>query len=173
MPDGGLGGSGGSGVGESSGGGGGGGGLGAGPLGGGSGAPGMTEDLQWRRRAIVAEERVAELEKELAQARKALGDAEMRTRIEREAQSMDAVDVETAVLLTQAAVAGMDSPDVVVALRDLKRRKPFLFRAPATGASMAGDAGAGDSGLARALEEARTSGDRQALLRYLRLRRMV
>ncbi|MBL8760369.1 MAG: hypothetical protein JNL50_03620 [Phycisphaerae bacterium] len=172
MPDGGLGGQGGGGIGS---GGGGGGGEGS-PESQGAGNPLVTDDLLWRRRAIAAEERLADLEKQLDQARSAIGQAEQRARLEREAQAMNAVDVETVVLLAQAALAGMDAPDVGAALRDLKRRKPFLFRAaPSTApsaASMAGDAGdPGDAHLARALEEARTSGDRQALLRYLRLRR--
>ena len=168
MPDGGLGGQGGGGIGS---GGGGGGGEGS-PESQGAGNPLVTDDLLWRRRAIAAEERLADLEKQLDQARSAIGQAEQRARLEREAQAMNAVDVETVVLLAQAALAGMDAPDVGAALRDLKRRKPFLFRAAPSAASMAGDPGdPGDAQLARALEEARTSGDRQALLRYLRLRR--
>lgn len=172
MPDGGLGGLGGGGIG--------GGGLGGGGSGGGEGAPQsqgaggplVTEDLQWRRRAIAAEDRLAELEKQLDEAKQAAGRAELRSRLEREAQALDAVDVETVVLLAQAALAGMDAPDVGAVLRDLKRRKPFLFRAGAQPAAMAPDAGSGeDLALARALDEARASGDRQALLRYLRMRR--
>ena len=133
MPDGGLGGLGGGGIGS---GGGSGGGEGA-PESQGAGGPLVTEDLQWRRRAIAAEERLAELEKQLDEAKQAAGRAELRSRLEREAQALDAVDVETVVMLAQAALAGMDAPDVGAALRDLKRRKPFLFRAGAQPAAMA------------------------------------
>lgn len=172
MPDGGLGGLGGGGLGGGGIGGGGAGGGESSPESQGAGGPLVTEDLQWRRRAIAAEDRLAELEKQLDEAKEAAGRAELRSRLEREAQALDAVDVETVVLLAQAALAGMDAPDVGAVLRDLKRRKPFLFRAGVQPAAMAPDAGSGeDFALARALEEARASGDRNALLRYLRMRR--
>lgn len=168
MPDGGLGGSGGGGIGS-------GGGSGGGensPQSQGAGAPLVTEDLQWRRRAIAAEDRLAELEKQLEEARTSIGQAERRSRIEREAQALDAVDIETVSLLAQTTLAGMDAPDVGAALRDLKRRKPFLFRSPAQPSAMAPQGTSGeDTALARALEEARASGDRRALLQYLRMRR--
>ncbi len=169
MPDEGIGETGGGGVVI---GGGGAGAGGAAPAGGGVVAPLLTEDLQWRRRAIAAEDRLAELEKQLDEARRSVGRAELRSRIEREAQAMDAVDIETVTLLTQAALAGMDAPDVGAAMRDLKRRKAFLFRGAAHPSAMAPQgAGGEDAALARALEEARASGDRRALLEYLRKRR--
>lgn len=167
MPDGGLGGSGGGGIGS--------GGSGAGegpPESQGAGGPLVTEDLQWRRRAIAAEDRLAELEKQLDEARQSIGQAERRSRIEREAQALDPIDVETVALLAQTTLAGMDAPDVGAALRDLKRRKPFLFRSPAQPSAMAPQGTSGeDTALARALEEARASGDRRTLLHYLRMRR--
>lgn len=169
MPDGGLGGTGG-------------GGVGGGPGEGGSatespGASGplVTEELQWRRRAIAAEERLADLEKQLSDARASMGRFELRTRLEREAEAMGAIDVEAVVLLAQEAMSGLDASEAGAVVRDLKRRKPLLFRAVAQPSAMAADpgTGAGDEGLARALEEARVSGDRRALLRYLRMRRGV
>lgn len=167
MPDGGLGGQGGGGIGS----GGSGGGEGS-PQPQGAGAPLVTDDLQWRRRAIAAEDRLAELEKQLEEARKSIGQAELRSRLEREAQALDAIDSETVVLLAQAALAGMDAPDAGAVLRDLKRRKPFLFRNAAQPSAMAPQGPSGeDAALARALEEARASGDRRALLQYLRMRR--
>lgn len=168
MPDGGLGGTGGGGVGT----GGSGGGEGGAPESQGAGGPLLTEDLQWRRRAIAAEDRLAELEKQLDEARQSIGRAELRSRIEREAQALDAIDVETVALLAQTTLAGMDAPDVGAVLRDLKRRKPFLFRGAAPPSAMAPQGTSGeDAALARALEEARASGDRRALLQYLRMRR--
>lgn len=169
MPDGGLGGTGGGGVVT---GGGSGGGEGGAPESQGTGAPLVTEDLQWRRRAIAAEDRLAELEKQLEEARASIGRAELRSRIEREAQALDAIDLETVALLAQTTLAGMDAPDVGAALRDLRRRKPFLFRGAAQPSAMAPLGASGeDAALARALEEARASGDRRALLQYLRMRR--
>lgn len=137
-------------------------------------------EARWRRRALEAEERlrameekVQELERLLAQAREALDASERRRIIEREVAREGAIDVETAALLTELAVAGMREADVAGAVAELKRRKPFLFRrAPASPASamIPGEAGPGAE-LEDAARTARDTGNRQALLRYLRLRR--
>ncbi len=172
MPDGGLGGTGGGGVGT-------GGGSGEGgnaPESPGAAGPLVTEELQWRRRAIAAEERLADLEKQLSDARASMGRFELRSRLEREAEAMGAIDVEAVVLLALEATPELDASEAGAAVRDLKRRKPALFSAGAQASAMAADPGPGagdDASLARALEEARVSGDRGALLRYLRMRRGV
>jgi len=140
----------------------------------------VTEELDWRRRALVAEERVTELEGQVGEcesalegARHALDACEVRRRIERQLVEADVVDLETALMLTEAAVQGMAEPDVAAAIADLKKRKGFLFReAPVSRASaMSGVAGPGLGAATALAEEARISGDRAALLRYLRLKR--
>ena len=115
--------------------------------------------------------KLAQTEQLLSQAREALDAAERKRQIERELWQEGAVDVETAAMLTEAAVAGMKPGDVRVAVADLKKRKPFLFRASASrGSGVMGGQSVGDH-LVAAAAEARESGDRRALLRYLRLRR--
>lgn len=138
-----------------------------------------------RERATRSEEaasastaRANELEATLAQAR-AEAEAVRRGReIDQELIEGGAVDLETTRLLAEAAVARMERPDIAAAVRELKRRKPFLFRGMGIGAPTAArfpDDGAPKSNgsIDDASEEARTSGDRMALLRYLRMKRGV
>jgi hypothetical protein len=143
-------------------------------------APG--EAGQWRSRAVAAEGHLRELEAKLVEVEKQLGEtraavdaADRRRQIERELAQADAIDLESATLLTEAAVGAMSAPDVALAVKDLKKRKPFLFRVLSAGASrasaMAGAPRGTSDDLGRAADEARTSGDRGALLRYLRLKR--
>lgn len=126
-----------------------------------------------RRRAEAAEARAAQLERQLAETRETLDAAERRRAISEGLAQAQALDLETAALLTEAAVAQMAEADVGAAIADLKRRKPFLFRqAPRPGAmSPAPRAAAPRDTLADAASAARDSGDRRALLEYLRLRR--
>ncbi|MBL0921564.1 MAG: hypothetical protein IBJ10_05480, partial [Phycisphaerales bacterium] len=87
------------------------------------------------------------------------------------------LDLETARLMTEAAVAQMPERDVAGAIAELRRSKPFLFRSPAGGASPPALSPRAEApqrtDLSGALEEAAVTGDRAALLRYLRLKRRV
>ncbi len=90
----------------------------------------------------------------------------------------DAVDLESARLLTEVAVASMSDADAKAAVADLKKRKPFLFRSrtpsPTSSAASMSSAPArrADSAADHAASEAAArAGDRRALLRYLRARR--
>ena len=86
----------------------------------------------------------------------------------------DAIDIDAARLLTEAAVQSMDEPDVTEAVEDLRRHKPFLFHpdsSEADGLALAPMIEGHDDPLAQAAEQAQHSGDRRDLLRYLRLRR--
>lgn len=147
------------------------------------GGPGFSEEIEWKARALDAEKlveelqgQVARLEGELAGEREAVDAAEQRRQIEQQLREARAIDLETARLLTESAVQAMDEPDVARAVSELRRSKPFLF-APSVSAGtavMAGHiAGGGKNELACAAEDARSSGDRRALLRYLRLKRGV
>lgn len=119
--------------------------------------------------------RLAEAEASLAQAREALDAAERRHQIDLLLIESEAIDLEAARLLTELSVSQMESKDAASAVADLKRRKPYLFRRMATrtpaGAAMSAAAGEGWP-LEEAAAAAR-SGDRGALLRYLRARRGV
>jgi molybdopterin converting factor small subunit len=123
-------------------------------------------------------ERVAELEQTLREAREALDASERRREIDVALLREEAVDLETARMLTEAAVEQMDEPDVALAVRELRQRKAFLFRRGSAngGAAMSGH-GPGDatgaSVVAEAASAAAATGDRGALLRYLRARRGV
>lgn len=143
-------------------------------------------------RVSALEAKVSELSSTLAQTREALDSAERRHKIDLALVEADTLDLETARLLTELAVQQMDSADITLAISDLKRRKSFLFRAPGSpnptpppppppsGRSAirpSGVMGAREpapqppSPLAGAATEALATGDRAALLRYLRARR--
>lgn len=157
------------------------------PIGGGGGeaearAP-VSEELVWKARAEDAEAeverlsgRLGEVERALAEAVGQLESAETKRQIERELFEADALDLEACCLLTEAAVSQMDEPDVGLAVRELRTRKPYLFHGGGE-ASGGGDratmlpAAHGGDGLEEMASSARASGDRAALLRYLRQRR--
>ncbi len=130
----------------------------------------IDASTDWQVKAAELESRLAESEKSLAASREALGTAERRREIERELSRLGAIDLETTALLTEAALAGAEKPDAKAAIAALKRSKPFLFRAPVRASAMSA-AVEPTSGLESAAAAARESGDRRALLRYLRMRR--
>lgn len=129
-------------------------------------AIGRTRDAAIAR----VEEELAGLRAALAACRAALDQAERRHEIELALLRADALDMETARVMTEALVAQMSEPDVARAVEDLRRRKPFLFRAkrPPAGMGAPGAVGSGVGGEANAAAR----GDRAALLRFLRARRV-
>lgn len=141
----------------------------------------VSESIRYRRRAQAAEQKLQEMqtqletaERSLNETRQALRDVERRQQIDQLLSESEAVDLEAARLLTEAAVAQMDEPDVQAAVVELRSRKPYLFRrsASAGGGSMAARRRHGSGGeLADAADAAATTGQRQDLLRYLRMRR--
>lgn len=152
--------------------------MGAGPV---ADGPAVGGEFNWRRRALAAEQRLEELrsrfqeqlrdlESQLVAARAGLSEAERRRAIDAELLAAGALDLETARLLAEPAVGADGEPAEVIA--ELRRRKPFLFRsAPAASAMSAGAGPARPAADLAAL--ARESGDRRALLRYLRSKRSV
>ncbi len=134
---------------------------------------------QWRERAERAEskvndltDRLAQSESSLEQARHTIDAVELRRTIEHDLVEADAIDLETATILTQAALETMDEPDAAVAIQDLRRRKPFLFRSQSNRPSaMSALSRPGQGALDDVAESARRSGDRRELLRYLRMKR--
>lgn len=150
------------------------------------GAP-VSEEVLWKARAEEAEERAAQLEAEIEGLRRELesvgqrlSEAARRHEIDRSVAASDAVDAETVALLAERELDGMEEPDVTAALAALRRAKPFLFgRRALAGSAHAGAALGpvverarrhGDE-LHELAEDARESGDRRALMEYLRQRR--
>lgn len=123
------------------------------------------------------EAQAASLNEQLAQAREAIDHVEKRHQIDMMLVESDAVDIESARLLAELAVQQMPGKDIRAVIDDLRRRKPVLFRARQAPAATPGPmspasrAVSGDALLESAAEEAAITGDRNALLRYLRARR--
>lgn len=155
------------------------------PDGGGQAGPASDPSAspdRWRKRALEAESKIADLEKRLGeleaaleQSRTAQATIERKRQIDRALAEAQPIDLETAALLTESALDQMQTPDVAAAIGELRRRKPWLFResrAATPTAAMAASADPAmeqerlDDGLIRAAR----SGDRRALLRYLRSR---
>jgi predicted RNase H-like nuclease (RuvC/YqgF family) len=139
------------------------------------------EARKYRKRAQAAESALGELQRELEEKATRLDELEQTVaHLERRASvdalllEAEAIDIESARLLTEMAVAHMDEPDVETAVTELKRRKPFLFKAASAASTLAAKV----DGAARVLDaaanaavEAQLTGSRTDLLRYLRLRR--
>jgi|GEM_PF-1791316 len=136
-----------------------------------------------RKRAIAAEARVEDLAKELRQTRQSLEDAQREINNQQRTAAIDAalieadaIDLETTRLLAKAADDERDNKsDPRIIVTDLKRRKPFLFRSQPSSAASAMSATATDDSTAsiQAAAEAAAGGDRNALMRFLRLRRQL
>jgi hypothetical protein len=141
--------------------------------------PAINETQRWQALLEEAESeiadleaRVAELEAALADARTTAGRAARERTLEQELARAGAIDTDTAALLLARAMADQPEADIGALVRDLRERKPFLFAAtrPRAGASM-GPAVPVDE-LGELATDARHTGDRAALLRYLRRRRV-
>lgn len=145
----------------------------------------VNEEVIWKARAQEAEEeveqlrnRIVELESELSGANETITQVERRAEIDRELTAAKAVDLETARLLTETVIGEMDKPDVALAVRELCDRKPYLFlgkqRGVQAGASMpANTLSTPEDDLGEMANQARSSGNRNELLRYLRARRVI
>jgi hypothetical protein len=136
------------------------------------------QGADWREQAHAAgakatalEQRLTELDKQLADSKAALATLERKRAIERELVEQGTIDLEAAGLLAEAAVAGLADPNLPGAIAELKRRKPHLFRPAAPAGAMSSAPGAPAPPLEEAAATARATGDRRALLSYLRLRR--
>lgn len=141
----------------------------------------VAEAIRYRKRAQAAEQQLTGLQDQLDQAQQRVELAEQtiqslerRQRIDALLAEADAIDIDAARLLTEAAVQSMDEPDVAEAVEDLRLHKPYLFHpdsSQAEGLALAPQIEGLDDPLAQAAEQAQHSGDRRDLLRYLRLRR--
>jgi hypothetical protein len=122
-----------------------------------------AEELAAENEALRA--RVVELES-------ALAGVERRFELERALMDAGVIDLETALAVAATRVDSELGPAAVVS--ELLATKPFLFRVtrPSVRGSASGGSSSGSaSSLTSLAEEARTTGDRRALTRYLRRRR--
>lgn len=144
----------------------------------------IGEAKKYRKRAQAAEKTLGELQQELAaktgrlaELEQTVADLERAGRVDQLLIEADAIDLESARLLTTMAIEQMDEPDAAEAVAELKRRKPFLFRATSrnSGAMSArpNDSTPVREAASRAAQEASQSGNRTDLLRYLRLKRTL
>ena len=126
-------------------------------------------------RITELEAQLAELREQYDQSQQTITALERRAKIDALLTEADAIDLDTARLLTEVAVGAMDEPDVAAAVDDLRRHKPFLFsprhdelgigvQSPRLPEEFGGPADL-------VAQQAQQSGDRRDLLRYLRLRR--
>ena len=117
--------------------------------------------------------RLGDLQARLTVSDEIIASLERRQKIDAHLAQSDVVDLEVARLLTEAAVTQMDEPDVALAVKDLRRDKPYLFRdRPSPGASAMSERFDFDPLHDQADTAARAAaGDKRALDRYLRLRR--
>jgi len=140
--------------------------------------PRVSEEVVWKDRALDAErevealrERVGELESELERVRGELRDSSRRAEIDRLLRDAGATDPETARAVVESMSPGDGPGELAAAVSRLRRDKPFLFETGGVRSSTAGVAAGGVDAVRAAEEEARHTGDRRALLRYLRVRR--
>ncbi len=143
----------------------------------------VSEAKKYRKRAQAAEKILEDFKVELAEKNEALRkqrqtitDMRRQRLIDELLVDSEAIDLETTRLLTEMALSEMEEPDVEQAISQLRLRKPFLFRQTARNAAALSPKAENDqTSLARSMEhaaaEAHSSGNRMALLRYLRLRR--
>jgi len=110
---------------------------------------------------------------ELEQARQTIDQLERRQKIDEILADSEVLDMEVGRLLTEMAVEMMDEPDLRMAIEDLRRHKPYLFRRPQSGvvAMPAHRRELSQHQAEHAAHQAAASGHRRDLLKYLRLRR--
>ena len=140
----------------------------------------VGESIRYRKRAQAAEHELSELRQSVEAMQHQLDEAQQTvSQLERH-QKVDAllaeskvVDLQVARLLTEAAIESMDQPDVELAIADLRRSKPYLFRRRTDQeiSAMSARADVMTQPAEDAARQAVETGDRRDLLRYLRLRR--
>lgn len=141
--------------------------------------PAPSEEQRWQALLEEAESEIADLEARVAELESALEQARLDAERQQQTQAVQqalaragVIDAETAALLLGPELAAEHAPDIDTLVRDLRARKPFLFAPPSRPAPNAAmGPGAGVDDLGDLATSARHSGDRAALLRYLRRRR--
>ncbi len=140
----------------------------------------VSEAVRYRKRAQTAERELEQLQQEQSRlqndlqiSRETIEYLERRQRVDQSLQQAEAIDLETARLLTEIAIADLDEPDIELAVEELKREKPFLFRRGTRSHNMSARPQAVPTEVSTAAEQAKATGHRRDLLHYLRLRRQA
>lgn len=139
----------------------------------------VSESIKYRKRAQAAESTVREYETRMGELsdqvevlKSEVGQYERRERIHQLLLEAEVIDLEAGRLLAEMSISQMEEEDVGLAVEELRRTKPYLFRRSERVGRMPGKFE--DRGVDRILDAAASaaaSGDRRDLLRYLRLRR--
>jgi len=151
--------------------------------------PPVSEETDWRTRALEAESKLAQLETDsqslrtqLAQAQSDLAQEKQSREIDRALASAGAIDPEVASLMLASMLASPaqtgDPPassDIPSLINSLRASKPFLFESalpsrPTPSAMSPAITTSPTDSLSDLATQARTSGDRRSLLAYLRAR---
>ncbi len=134
-----------------------------------AGEPGQSSGPQAAGRLDALERGLIELEAKLSEALQRMNAAQQAQALDKELRSAGAIDVETAAaLITQNRGAGKQL-DIPAQVSALKQSKPFLFRSSVAGGVM-GPSARRDP-LTQLAQHAVATGDKRALLEYLRARR--
>ncbi|MGA2070912.1 MAG: hypothetical protein ABSG97_06145 [Sedimentisphaerales bacterium] len=145
----------------------------------------VGESIRYRKRAQGAEKRVEELAGELADAKAEatrLADELKATHREQELMkrlaSEGTRDLEAAMLIAKARLAGKDQADLGGVIEQLKKEKQYLFGEKTSGSatvktSPAKEQRSGAGVLERAAKRAAGTGSRGDLQEYMRRRRSV
>lgn len=122
--------------------------------------------------SVKLQQRVLELESQLAERDKASAKESLLRSIDSELAKAQAIDVEATRLLAMAALEGENADVKAVSriVRELREKKPRLFEGGVREGSM-GPMREQASDVDLAAERALATGHRRALLEYLRLRR--
>ena len=138
----------------------------------------VAEAIRYRKRAQTAEQQLdatrselEQIESQLTESQQLIASLEKRQKIDALLAESDVIDLEAARLLTERVIEEMDEPDVKLAIDDLRRHKPYLFHRSQQARLMSAAVQTTGHELDHVAAEARASGDRRDLLRYLRLRR--
>ncbi|HED54225.1 MAG TPA: hypothetical protein ENJ00_08495 [Phycisphaerales bacterium] len=113
------------------------------------------------------------MKEQLAQAQSALIEQKQAQELEQQLVEAGAIDVETAKVLAEARLRTGDAT-IEEVVSELAASKKFLFRSrkkSAAGSAVSGSPSAMKTPLEDLADQARQTGDRRALLRYLRQRR--
>jgi len=146
--------------------------------------PPVSDETDWRSRALEAESKLAQLEADTQSLRAQLANAESALAQEKQSREIDralanagAIDPEVASLMLASMRAGQatgDPPDIAALIQSLRTQKPFLFESalpsrPIPSAMSPAITTSTTDSLHDLATQART-GDRRSLLNYLRAR---
>jgi hypothetical protein len=146
----------------------------------------LSESIRYRRRAQDAEKRVEELSSQLAEANeeanrltKELKSTQKEQELMRRLAAEGARDLEAAVLIAKARLAGTDKADLAGIVERLKNEKQYLFVEKASSGAtvrtspLKESRQTGATALDRAAKKAAGTGSRADLQEYMKRRRSV